>query len=276
MDVGASVVDVDVPLLLGLDLFEKLRIVLDFGKFTMSSTSANWSVPLTMKIGHADLVWQDSIFYTETELRKIHCHLHHPSTDKMFAVIRKEEPTKKGSGTYKVLDKVRSTCDVCQRNADEPHRFRVSLPANSYVFNRLRRSTTWSTEKESKRIISMDTRLVSMDIISLDSCSVLHVAYSDTKFGAACFRKGVSASAVWQAFLDIWVTTYIGYSDIFAIYQGPQYVSHELQVLLQGAGIQIHKSGVESDNALGNGEKYHAYFRNVYSKIRDDESGLKK
>lgn len=218
----ARIVDVDLPLLLGLDVLSRLKAVLDFGKYTMTSTAGNCTIPLTKRMGHAYIDWQSSILYTEPELRKMHRHFFHPSTDKLYAIIKRAEPTTTNTGMYDILEKVKGTCDTCQRNAAEPHRFRVSLPNEDCVFN----------------------RVVSMDIMFLDSKSVLHVVDRDTKFGAASFLLGQSASQVWQTFLNIWVSVYVGFPESVAIDQGPQFQIHEFSSLLQSAGIITKPSGV--------------------------------
>lgn len=38
----------------------------------------------------------------------------------------------------------------------------------------------------------------------------------------------------------------------------------------------MQSSGVELHNALGNGERYHAFLRKIYTKVRHDVPGLKK
>lgn len=58
--------------------------------------------------------------------------------------------------------------------------------------------------------------------------------------------------------------------------QGPQLQSKKFKILLAGAGIQIHSSGMESNNALENGEMYHSYLRSLYATIRDDVTQLSK
>lgn len=35
------------------------------------------------------------------------------------------------------------------------------------------------------------------------------------------------------------------------------------------SGIQIHPSGVESDNALGTGERHYSYLLKIFNKVRD-------
>lgn len=76
--------------------------------------------------------------------------------------------------------------------------------------------------------------------------------------------------------MNVWVSTYLGFPDCVALDQGPQFQSQEFLSLLSSAGIVVHPSGIESHNALGNGERYHAYLRKVYTKIRDEVPNLKK
>lgn len=183
VDIMAQIVNVDVPLLLGLDVLERLKIVLYFNDYSMSSIAEDWTVPLIMKNGHAYVVWCSKILYSEAELRKMHRHFYHPSTDKLYAVIKRAEPATTNTGMYDLLENVRDTCDKFQRNAAEPHRFRVSLPTEDCVFN----------------------RKFSMDIMFLDANALLNVVDRDTNFGAACFLSGESASHVWRTFQNIWV-----------------------------------------------------------------------
>lgn len=140
----------------------------------------------------------------------------------MYAVIKRADPTKIKSGIYDVLEKVRNTCDVFQRNSAEPHRFKVSLPANECIFN----------------------RTISMYLMSLDSPSVLHIVYRDTKFCAACFLNDESASKVWQEFLNIWMTNYLGCPERVELDQGSQFHSIEFKSIMKSAGVSIQLSGV--------------------------------
>lgn len=114
---------------------DKLKIILDFGNYTMTSFAENWTLPLTKKYGHAYIEWANEILYTEKELRKKHRHFFHPTTDKMYAVLKRADPTTTNYIIYDVLDEVRKTCDVCQMNAAEPYRLRVSMPAEECVLS---------------------------------------------------------------------------------------------------------------------------------------------
>lgn len=164
----------------------------------------------------------------------MHRHFYHPATDKLHAMIKRSEPTEGHIFMRETQETIKWTCDTSQRNAGEPHRFRLSMTSNECLFN----------------------RLVSMDLMSMDSNTVLHVVDLDTRLGAACFLPGKSASQVWQCFLNIWASTYSGFPECVAIDQGPKFRRQEFRSKFKSAGIAFQQSGVESHNALGNGERY--------------------
>lgn len=80
-------------------------------------------------------------------MRIMNKYFYHPSTDKMYDLIKSGEPITTHYSRNDVLEKVSNTCDVCQRISKEPHLLRVSLPADQCVLN----------------------LLVAMDIMTLDS-----------------------------------------------------------------------------------------------------------
>lgn len=252
-NVNAAVVEIDVPFLLGLDALTKFKVILNFGDDTAQSKCDGWKLKMVRKLGHVYIEWPPSILYTETELRRIHRHFYHPRVDKLFAVMKRADPKLVATDVYKDLEKIQSTCDVCQRESNAPHRFRVSLPNVNCVFN----------------------RVVSLDLMKLGKRTVLHIVDRDTKFGAACFLVHETTTAVWEAFLRTWVAPYVGYPECLAFDQGPQFgKSGDWHGLLLSAGIKEQPSGVESHNALGNGERYHAFLRRVFNKVRADSPEL--
>lgn len=152
------------------------------------------------------------------------------------------------------LERITATCEVCQPESDAPHRFRVSLPHGECVFN----------------------RIVCLYLIKLKRRTVLHVVDKDTKFSAACFLKGESSAETWNAFMMVWVSVYIGFPDVIAVDQGPQFESLEWTNLVKAAGITEQSSVVERHNALGVGENYHSYLRRVYHKVIGDDPSLER
>lgn len=117
-------------------------------------------------------------------------------------------------------------------------------------------------------------RTLSFDLMKLNQRSVLHALDRDTKFSAACFLNDESTFQARQAFLCIWVTTYVGFPEILALDQDAQFCSDEQCSLAQGSGISLHHSGVERHNAIGNGERYHSYLRRVFHKVQSNTPNL--
>lgn len=70
------------------------------------------------------------------------------------------------------------------------------------------------------------------------------------------------------------MSKYFGYPEVVAIDQGPRFTSGLWASLLQAAGIKSQTSGVESHNAIGNGERYHSYLRHVFSKVCTDTAKI--
>lgn len=116
--------------------------------------------------------------YTEAELKKIYRLFHTPQPEKLAAVIKRAAPESYSSTVLSNLEQIQQVCEVCQRKADGPHRFRVSFPYKDCVFN----------------------RSIFMDLMKLDNRTLLHVVDEDTKFGATWFLEGESSSDLWESF----------------------------------------------------------------------------
>lgn len=245
--VVANIVNLDIPLLLGLDVLTQLRATIDFAEDVLSSKEGSWSLQLQRKLGHLYIVWDHEVCFTESEVQRLHKHFYHPTDDRLMALIRRAKPGEDTAETRSTVEKIRRACGICQRNAQEPMRFRVSMPEAECVFN----------------------RTVALDLMYLEGKSVLHCVDKDTRFNAAAFLPAETTRAVWMEFVRIWVNAYVGYPDSIAADQGTQFVSEEFVSLCQHSGIRLKPSGVESHNALGSGERYHSFLRQLYNRIHD-------
>lgn len=88
-------------------------------------------------------------------------------------------------------------------------------------------------------------------------------------FSAAAFlTEGETVDDVWNVYMRSWVIPYVGFSQVVHCDQGPQFTSERWKSLLLKAGIRQDESGVESHNALGVGERYHSFLRQIYRKVR--------
>lgn len=181
--IQVEVVPVNILFLLGLDLLTKFKIIIDFDGNIIRSKLDCWVLPIVRKLGHAYVEWEISAFYTETELRRLQRHFYHPQTERLFALIKGADPTREVSEIHVDLERIKATCDVCQREADMPHRFRVALPIGECTFN----------------------KTISLNKMKLDGRSVLQAVGKDTRFSAARFFSGESTKDFWEAFLCIWV-----------------------------------------------------------------------
>ena len=252
ISLSVEVVDTNVPFLLGLDTMERYKMVLDTDKCTLSSKLEGWHISLRKKLGHLYYEWGPNILFTELELMKVHRHFHHPDSERLYSVMSRADPERTSPEVLRALKQISSTCDLCQRRSRAPHRFRVALPDADVVFN----------------------RTVCLDLMYLENTPVLHVVDKDTKFSAAAFLEKETADATWNTFMSIWVCVYIGFPDSMATDQGPQFKSQRWNTLLLLAGIKHFQSGVQSHNALGVGERYHSFLRDIYRKVQLQHPGI--
>lgn len=86
----------------------------------MHSQSSDKAVSLVTKRGNPYLEQPPSVFYTKTELRKIHWHLYSPSSDKLYALNKRADGDIVNTDAKHTLDHLRKTCDTCQRHGGKP------------------------------------------------------------------------------------------------------------------------------------------------------------
>lgn len=114
MAIECHLVRADVPMLLGLDVPRDFRLILDFRNNYLRSTNPRWNLPFTYTVGHAfvsppTLFKRDTgrhpptirkargeveVRYTAAELQRLHLHFYHPSSEKLFSLLRRADPTR--------------------------------------------------------------------------------------------------------------------------------------------------------------------------------------
>jgi len=241
-----DVVEANIPMLVGLDVLDREKLVADNVQNKLVAKHRGWSLPITRKLGHMYVEWDfSSALYTKSELQKFHRHFYHPSVNKLFNLIGRAKPEDATPETRKLLEDISKACATCQRFTPKPQSFQVSVP-KGIVFN----------------------QDLALDLMFLDSMAVLHVVDTQTHFSSAIFLQGQSVEDIWYAFLECWVTLYSGYPDVIKVDQGPQFSSPRWKQITDMVGIKLKLSGVESHNSIGSGERYHAPLRRLYNKIR--------
>ena len=247
-----DVVQEDVPMLIGLDILDREKLVADNVSNVLSSKRFGWELPITRKDGHLFLTWDYStVLYTKSELKKLHYHFFHPTSQKLFDLISRAKLEHATPETRSLLQQISASCKTCQHFTPRPQTFKVSFPKN-VVFN----------------------SVLALDLMYIRQQPILHVVDLSTNFSAARILPGQSVQGVWSAFLQCWVSVYPGYPDVIKTDQGSVFTSSEFLKLSTMAGVKIELSGVESHNSLSAGEKYHDPLRRIYEKILFDNPSM--
>ena len=183
----------------------------------------------------------------------MHRGFSHPTAEKLYDLLKVAKPDEVDSETKKVLDEISKYCEICQRNARPPLRFKVTIPT-----------------KDNLKFCEE----VSMDLMFLDGKAVLHVIDTATRFSAATFldshgqNYGQSTEGIWLAFLEIWCIPYLGYPNRMRTDQGETFMSNTWRQLCEQNGITPRLPEVQAHSSLVIGEKYHDPLRRILKKQR--------
>lgn len=124
-------VHAEVPMLLGLDVLRTFGLILDFDTHCLRSSNPSWSFLFTYSSGHAFIspvtlfssasrtplfnVQNGSerleIHYTTTELRRLHLHYYHPSSQKLFALLHRADNNRVSRSVKEMLQKITASCE---------------------------------------------------------------------------------------------------------------------------------------------------------------------
>lgn len=256
-----DVVSADVPPLLGLDVLDLNKLMIDnvhnrlarrskhYSKTTgLDYYVEQWFIPLLRgKSGHLYCNLQPPDFqirYSRPDLLRLHRQFYHPSAGKLFALLNRADPSKANAETLRILHDIGSRCDPCQRVCNAPLRFRVSFGSDSARFN--------------ERIF--------MDIVYINNYPILHIVDEGTRYSAAVRLLNQSTSHIWTMIIRCWAGIYTGMPNRIIVDQGtcfgPSFVR-----LAEMSGVKVEHTGTESHNSLGIGERYHQPLRNTLRKM---------
>lgn len=109
-----SLVPKEVPLFLALDILCQLKFNVNFDDSLLVSLKEEWSIKLIHKIAHLYVEWPSSVYYTDTELQRIHMHFYHPCTKKILALIRRGATKQFNTTLQNRPIHIKETSDTCQ------------------------------------------------------------------------------------------------------------------------------------------------------------------
>ena len=250
----SDIVNIDIPLLFGLDSMKRFGTRVDEVENKVTSKDHGWSASLTYKNGHLYREWPGAtILFNRAELEKLHRRFAHPSVEKLMNLLRRAKPTEVDSQTAKILQEITDSCDPCQRLSPKPYVFQVSMP-DAIQFN----------------------HEVIVDLMWIDKEPVLHVVDRGTHFSSATFLPNESATTVWNSLIKCWISVYVGFPNVISHDQGTVFTSKLFKNALEHFGVVAKPVPIEAHNALSVGERYHGPLRRIYTKIRIEYPSLDK
>lgn len=96
---------------------------------------------------------------------------------------------------------------------------------------------------------------------------VLHIIDAGTRFRAAAFLTKYDSQTLWNTFVKIRSSVYVGFPESVLLDQGSVILSNEWSSNFELSGIKLFHSGTESHKSLGIGEKYHSTLRTIYRRF---------
>lgn len=146
--------------------------------------------------------WKSSsipyFLYTENELRRIHRNFGHPSVGSTHKLLKRASKDPIEPDKRKQLEKIVEDCMVCRRNAPTPRIFKMTVGAEVLIFN----------------------HTVIVNTMFIDGKPVIHMFDAATHFSAASLLRNQTASEILRCIMNLWVLTYMGPPDHFAVDQG--------------------------------------------------------
>lgn len=212
LEIHVEIVEIDIPLLFGLDAMDQHRLqvltVTNELKCVGIGDQLGWSQPVCRRDDHVCFDFtlptiEQAMFYTQSQLKRLHRHLYHPSAGKLYNLLKKIDADDLPADTRETLEQISKLCRTCQQIANKPHRFRIRFP-DDIVFNR-------------------ELRLYLMFLD--DRRPVLHVVDAGTTFQAATFLSGEEYTSVWNAFLVCWSRLFVGDPEKIAANAGSCFAS---------------------------------------------------
>jgi hypothetical protein len=189
-----------------------------------------------------------STLFTDAELLKLHRYFGLPSVEKLSNVLERARPDEMDVSVRKVLQEIVAHCQTCIEHSSPRRRFKVTLGMDEAHVN----------------------LIVALDVMSLESRNVLHIADEATQFQAAAFLQSNTAEEVWRVFVRLWIRTYLGPPDFIRADQGNNLTAEWFVSSAIAEGIEVLEAPTECPATMSPVERYHAPLRTAYQKIRSD------
>lgn len=240
----------DVPMLFGLATQTRLHTVTDKHPLhpVAHLNTLNITISLTLKFKHLYYIPHPSLdfLFSSSELAQIHRNLGHAPPGSIYSALRRAYPIETGASDLVKLQEISKSCKACQLNSITPNRYRVVLPEQC-VFN-------------------FD---VALDVMFIRSQPVLHAVCRRTHFSRATPLPKQDSYTIWESFMRIWVTPYLGVPYNLWVDQAKAFLSVQFKTLAASLGCNLVPIAAESHWPLI-AKRYHDPLRRIAKKLSID------
>ncbi|RWA03359.1 hypothetical protein EKO27_g11746 [Xylaria grammica] len=237
------ILDSHTPFLFSLKDADQLQAYYDNTKDIIVRKDGK-TIPVVRKWGHPFFntsPYEAGIYFTETELRRLHRRFGHPRTERLYNML-----SRAGHDVdHSTLEEIQKFCHHCQSHDRAPQRFKFSIK-DDCNFN----------------------YEVIIDAVRLADGQVLHVIDAATSFQAATFLKSMSARDAWEALCKCWINVYQGPPDYVVHDPGTNFSSEEFRNQAKIVGTQCRAMPVEAHWAIGKIERAHGPLRRTYDILK--------
>lgn len=99
---------------------------------------------------------------------------------------------------------------------------------------------------------------VAVDLGWIEKRSILHITGIYTCYQNTALVRDKSTEGLRKQFVEIWATFYWGFPDALRLYREPFFIEPYFRRAAEGCRVDIQASAMESHNAIGVRERYHA------------------
>ncbi len=171
--------------------------------------------------------------FRHVELARLHRHFAHANARKLYNMLHRSQGEALRN-TMAQIEGIIKSCAICAEYGPRPVSFRVR-EADKVMFNhRITLDLVWLPSR-----VPQSSRA---------NRPALHIVDTGTRFNAATFINGESASEVWNAFLRCWSTLYTGMPNSMLVDQGSVFLADEWIAACELQNIELVSTGTESHN----------------------------
>ena len=255
------VLDINIPLLLSRHLLSQMNAVIDFerdqlrvsGKTTPLhlTDTGHVTIDLNQKLSPTTLLTNSCSGISPPAIaKKLHKYFAHGSVSKIQDIVKSSDHPRK-SEICQELTRVTQECENCLEHSASKPRRKVALPL-SKTFNEC-----------------LATDLKMLKFKSGESCWVLHIIDTLTRYSVMVPVKSKTGSEITQKFFTNWISIF-GRPQRILSDNGGEFINDTLLEMASRLGIELKSTPAESPWCNGICERHNSILGKMVEKTKDD------